>query len=361
MRFFQYFFLMIACCGLGLLALPSCRKSSNSVHDEDDTAKVCQNILKAAETETYPLVQPPALARFPLEGVDTSVLPLPADSHFVLGMNLVAFTKSGFLDLAARQFPNVSMAKNVLTFLGLAPGRAAQVLLVGARFGKSSWIPENLTIAILGTFSSKEIIHRVSGITSLKTWLPQIDLPPVTRDGDTLMVIFGEMRWWLIPYKNNILLITNRKDTRTDLASNVDFTNMTAPIARDTALWFTMVETPHELPSTTKVLERLFLQLKRFTGYLNMDEKLNLEFQMRYQFGHHQAARQAKEILRLGVSQILLRMGPRIQKSFLLEGTSDHESVVSRGSFVRFLFRLDSFQVQYLLQWMASTLRATGY
>jgi len=56
-----------------------------------------------------------------------------------------------------------------------------------------------------------------------------------------------------------------------------------------------------------------------------------------------------------------MELGPRIQKSFSLDGSTDHESVVSRGRFIRILFRLDRFQTQFLISWMVSTLRETGH
>ncbi len=360
MLLFRHFPAVVASC-ICFFSLASCRKSSRAVDEDEDKIQVCQNILKQTETETFPLVQPPALSRFGMENVDLSVLPLPADSHVAVGINLCAFVRSGLLAQITRLFPDVAMAPNVLTFLGLTPGRGAQALLVGARFGKHSWMPENVTIAILGSFSAQDTLNRILGIASLKTWLPQIEIPQLERDGDAVTIAFHGIRIWMIPHGANAILVTNQRNTRTDLASNAEFTRMMAPIPRDTALWFGAVQMPPELPPMAKVIERLLSQLKRFSGYLNMDDKLNVEFQLRSQFAHHQAALQAKEILRLGVSQILMQLGPRIQKSFSLDGSSDHENVVSRGSFVRMLFRLDRFQVQYLLQWTVSTLRETGY
>lgn len=356
----QRFALTILSCFL-FFAISACRKSARNTDADDDKVQACKNILEQAEKETYPLVQPPALARFGMEGVDAAALPLPADSQLVLGINLAAFAKSGLLDQISRIFSETSLAQSVLTYLGLSPGRAAQALMVGVRFGKNSWMPENVTVAILGTLSSRDTINRLAGLTNLKAWLPQIDLPPVTRDGDAISVAFRGITIWVMPHKDNILLLSNRRDTRTDLASNPDFARMMAPIPRDTALWFAAMEMPRELPPTSKVFERMLSQLKRFTGYLNVDDKLNMEFQMRSQFIHHQAALQAKEILRLGISQGTMFLGPRIQKSFSLDGSSDHENVVSRGPFVRFLFRLDRFQVQYLLQWAGSTIHENGH
>ncbi len=343
---------------LGFLTLFSCHREMVSDADEEEKIKACKDITEKADQETQALVQPPALSRVALEGGGFTELPVPADSHLVVGLNLAAFQKSGLMDQAARLVPPWFMAQNALTFLGLSPGRSMQAMVFGLSVDSKSWFPARLVAAVTGSFSSGETIDRIYNIAGK---LPNAELPPFSREGRDLIVSHLGMNIRVSPHTEKVILLSNTKNPDTKLSTNLEFTRLMAPIPRDTAIWFGCAKMPRELPEIPKMFTQLVSQLEQFSGYLNMDAQQNVELQIRLRFSNIDSARQAKELIRLGLSQALIALGPRIQKSFSLDSSTDHESVVSRGRYVRILFRLDRFQTQYLISWLVSTLKETGY
>jgi len=338
--------------------LVACRKEMASDSEEHEKSKACREITAKAEAEQLALVQPPALGRVELSGGGFSELPLPKDAHLVLGLNLAAFHKAGLMDEAARLVPSWFLAQNALTFLGLSPGKTVQAVVVGVTMDPKSWVPKRAVAALTGNFKATESVDHVHNIAGR---LPNLALPPLSREGSDLVVSSWGQQLRLRPHGEKILLLTNSKAADTAFAADSELARLLAPIPRDTAVWFACNRVTRELPGMPKVIAKLVSQLEQFSGYLNIDLQQNAEFQIRLRFTNAEAARQAKEIMRLGLSQGLLALGPRIQKSFSMDGSTDHESVVSRGRFVRILFRLDRFQTQYLMQWAVSTLKETGH
>ncbi len=338
--------------------LVACRKEMVSDSEEHEKSKACREITAKAEAEQLALVQPPALDRVALPGGGFSELSLPADAHMVLGLNLAAFHKAGLLDEAARLVPPWFLAQNALTFLGLSPGKAVQAVVIGVTMDPNAWVPKRAAAALTGDFQATETVDHIQNIAGR---LPNLELPPFSREGTDLVVSTWGQQLRLRPHGGRTLLITNSKDAVTALAPDSELARLLAPMPRDTAVWFACSRVARELPGMPKVIAKVVSQLEQFSGYFNIDAQQNAEFQLRLRFANAEAARQAKEIMRLGLSQGLLALGPRVQKSFSMDGSTDHESVVSRGRFVRILFRLDRFQTQYMMQWAVSTLKETGH
>lgn len=343
---------------MGFLTHISCHREMVSDADEGEKMRACRDITEKAEKETLPLVQPPVLASVEFEGGGFTELPVPADSQLVLGVNLAAFHKAGLLDQAAKLVPPWFMAQNALTFLGLSPGKSVQALVVGLSMDATSWVPARAVAAFTGNFSSTETLERVYNIAGK---LPNADLPPFSREGKELVVSHEGRNLRVSPHSEKVILVSNLKNPDTRLSTNLEFTRMTAPIPRNTAIWFAGMKVSRQLPEMPRVVSQIVTQLEQFSGYFNIDAQQNAELQIRLRFSSAESARQAKELIRLGMSQGLMELGPRIQKSFSLDGSTDHESVVSRGRFIRILFRLDRFQTQFLISWMVSSLKETGH
>lgn len=342
-----------------LFALGACRREMASDVEEADLAKVCREITAKADAEKLALVQPPALSRVELAGGGfTGLLPVPSDSQLVLGVNLAAFHKAGFMDQAAKLIPPWFLAQNALTFLGLSPGRTVQAMVVGLSMDSKSWIPSRAVVALNGSFKAAESVEHIHNIAGR---LPNLELPPVSREGQELVVNTLGQTLRVRPHGEKVILIANHKDPDTRLSADAELGRLLAPIPRDTAIWFACAKVPRVLPDMPKVIAGLLSKLEQFSGYFNIDAQQNAEFQIRLRFQNAEAAKQAKELIRLGLSQGLLALGPRVQKSFCLDGSTDHESVVSRGRFVRILFRMDRFQAQFLIQWVFNTLKETGH
>jgi len=343
---------------LGFWPLFSCNRKMVSDAEEGDKMKACKEITDKAEKETLALVQPPSLSRVELAGGGFTDPPVPSDSHLVVGVNLAAFHKSGLLDQAAKLVPPWYMAQNALTFLGLSPGKSVQALVLGLSVDPASWVPARAVAAFTGDFSSAETLERVFNIAGK---LPNTELPPFTREGSDLVVSYLGQALRISPHSAKVIRLSTGKIPETNLSANPEFKKLMEPIPRDTAIWFACTKVPRALPEMPKVFTRLVEQLEQFSGYFNLDAQQNAELQIRLRFSNVDAARQAKEIIRLGLSQALIALGPRVQKSFCLDASTDHESIVSRGRFVRILFRLDRFQTQYLITWLVSTLKETGH
>ncbi len=342
-----------------LFSLGACRKDMASDGEEADLAKVCREITAKADAEKLALVQPPALSRVELAGGGfAGQLPVPADSQLVLGVNLAAFHKAGFMDQAAKLVPPWFLAQNALTFLGLSPGRTLQAMVVGVSLDSKSWFPSRAVVALTGDLKAAESVDHVHNIAGR---LPNLELPPISREGQELVVSVLDQSLRVRPHGEKVILIANHKDPDTRLADNTELGQLLTPIPRDTAIWFACAKVPAAMPELPKVISGLVSKLEQFSGYFNIDTQQNAEFQIRLRFQNAEAAKQAKEIIRLGLSQGLLALGPRVQKSFCLDGSTDHESVVSRGRFVRILFRMDRFQSQYMIQWVLKSLRETGH
>jgi len=342
-----------------LLTLGACRKEMSSDGEDADQSKVCREITAKADAEKLALVQPPALSRVALAGGGfTGLLPVPADSQMVLGVNLAAFHKAGFMDQAAKLIPPWFLAQNALTFLGLSPGRSVQAMVSGLSMDSKSWVPSRAVVALTGSFKAAESVEHIHNIAGR---LPNLELPPISREGQALVVNTLGQSLRIHPHGEKVILVANHKDPDTRLSADAELGRLLAPIPRDTAIWFACAKVPRDLPEMPKVISRLVSQLEQFSGYFNIDDQQNAEFQIRLRFQNAESAKQAKELIRLGLSQGLLALGPRVQKSFCLDGSTDHESVVSRGRFVRILFRMDRFQTQFMIQWVLNTLKETGH
>ncbi len=338
------------------LSMFSCKRSEQSDGGEEEKMRLCKEILATAEKDQVPKVQPPALELIPIEGGGFPRYPVPADSHVVVGFNLGAFQKAGLIDHFTRRVPGFSTAISALMFLGISPGRTVQSAVAGVRFGGTEWIPERGVVAFSGTFQANSAIERIFNISGK---LPNASLPPLTRDGADL-VISGLGREMRMSQKDGHLLVSTEKGTAADLSDHGKFKMMMEQIPPETAIWFAGLSLPEKLPRMPRVFARLVSNLQMFSGYFNFDAQQNSEFQIRMMFATPEDARQAKEVIRLGLSQGLNMVGPRIQKAFLLDGTSDFESVVSRGRMVRILFRMDRHQTQYLMDWMTKSARTSG-
>jgi hypothetical protein len=335
----------------------ACSRKKTLDSSAEDEKKACEGIAKKASKEVVALVQPPALNYIKTKSGGYKKMKLPEDMNAIVGINLKAVKFVGVFRRLSQNSKINAFLKSIPFLLGLDPGKHGESLLLGVKLNKQNTKNSDLYIYLKGNFQSKETINKIKLLTESfsNENIPKMTL---TSSGGIATKYMGYNLLLNAP-EEDLLLVTNSKQP-SSFVKNSEILKMKDQIPSDTSVWVVSNNIPNNIPNMPKVLKKFIYKIKMFSGYINSDRANNIEVQFRIKFINAYAAKQAKGLINLGLSQVLNRLGPRINKSFNL-GNSGRKNIVTRGAFLRILFRLDRYQVKYLIKYIEKLFKSNPH
>jgi hypothetical protein len=330
----------------------SCGKKEDLGNSEEEKRKSCNKILESSKKELAAIVQPPSLNPIKTKTGSLAKIDFPSTTHIVGGINILSLQRLGIFNVIKRNVNNWYHITLGMNLLGMLPGRDLESIFWATEFPKDSFFPNKLSAQLLGNFKATDVINKVVMIS--KTG--RFSLPVKAADKG-LSINYNGITHSIFPKSSNSLIYSDYGlKTSVGFNKNSMYKLMKKNIPNDTTLWFIAVNPPVSGKGVPKVLKKSISQIKQIAGYINIDNNRNLECQFRFKFSNGDAASATKELLKLGLSRMLNKFGPIINKSFNLN-EAGQKSIVSRGNLVRVLFKLDRFQTRYLMRLLGSFLR----
>ncbi|MBN2723140.1 MAG: hypothetical protein JXR95_03610 [Deltaproteobacteria bacterium] len=317
-----------------------------------EKTRACKKISEDTKREKYPLVQPPALAtvsttvRFPPK------LNISTKSDLVVGLNVKAIKKLPLWDDIISNYPSLNSYINYGSAMGLEPGKGVQSIIFGIQSGKRFFkLIDDYSAVIMGEMNAANILERLKSMAGLVSGYGVELSEPENKDSIFKLNYKGIS---LSAGHNgaDIINLYASEKTEKNISSDKAFSEMKKNIPNDTTFWIIMLSRP-VLPWTLpRVFAPIYKNVMNFSGYINSDEHGNIECQIRVRMADENAARQLKELATLGMSRVIQKLGPRIGRTVTLDNNGLSKNIVSRGAFVRLLFRFDRYQANYVMNFI---------
>ncbi|MBU1238860.1 hypothetical protein KJ865_04045 [Myxococcota bacterium] len=339
------FYLIIA------LVLFSCGRKESFENSDEEKKKVCDGIGRKALLEKGAVVQRPALATVEPRIKEYDKLRFSSDAQVVGGLNITSLQRLGLFRTAKENLANWNMLSLGMALLGLTPGQVVETLFFQASFKPKSLDVSGAKAYIMGNFKAADIFEKLK--TLARSGRIPLTLKP-TPGG--LFAAYDKYRFNAQSDGDHIISVTSGQIGKGDLKNDAIYQLMKKNIPNETTLWFIILRPP-TIPNLPKVIENRAAGIQYISGYINIDPNRALECQIRIRFKTNDMALSTKELVRLGFSRALNRLGPIITKSFNVDD-SQNRNIVSRGPLVRLLFTLDRFQTGYLLRLLGRYLRS---
>ncbi|MGM0596000.1 MAG: hypothetical protein ACQES9_03090 [Myxococcota bacterium] len=329
----------------------SCKRDTSVESLEKSREKLCQTIKKNANQEKFALVQPPALNGVKLNYNKFDQIDFSPEINLVGGISLRALDKLGFFKILNQTIPNWFKLQMGMTLLNLNPGSDLETIQWGVKFEDSSKIPDTLQLFLTGNFDTSAIFDKVDVI---KKRLTDPALVLKKDNKNKLSIKYQQEQILVSPVNTNILKMERKGSSTSGLKAKAAYKHMKKHIPDNTTFWFMGTSDPGKLGNFPKVVRGVSEKIEYYSGYINTNGKKEAEVQIRIRFKNANTAVRTKELLKLGFSKAMDKLGPRINKSF--NGATE-KTVVSRGPLVRVVFSLDKYQVVYLLSRLKNYLR----
>ena len=332
--------------------------SSSVGSDSEQKRKICKNLSVSAQKEKGASVQPPSLTVVPTRSKPFPPVVVFKNADVVASLNVKSAIKSGVLTQIENNIVGAKMLESIFSMFDLKPGVGLEHILVAVKLKENPIFPEKFQIFLRGNFKTDDVLTRLSDMSgNFSQW----NLPPLVKDGKYFKIKYANINFIISKYDDNSILVSNFKSGKINISGNKEYVFSVKNITPGTSFWVVIPHSLEKLKTLPKLAKKFISKITFVTAYFNNDSLRNSELQIRIRCKTEYDARQLKELIKLGLSQVATKISTSFRKSLNLSGNTEKETVVSKGSLVRILFKEEPKQTEELINWIKNQLIANRY